>query len=841
MKNKKFFNFFKKFDLMNITIKSLITLVPLTLVMLLISFMSTRDINEISKNYETIISKDTKILNYLNDTQDAFKDWKSVLKEASFLLEKDPALAEETYDKAKLNINNIRDNLTEISKLNSDIRQEWNKLKASGDAEIKDPKSKFFILSELRNIFNELRYSSSLIVNEDNKHGAVSSSNLATMYFQLAKNSAGKRLEILKNYEELKKVRLDLKEKIELAIFETNRTLSSAQTYQDTKANNRIPEEEQVLVITLLKYMLKLQQMFIKESEVLYAIEGFQDQIFKLKPKGNSNTRIANNQGTNPVLNELTLIHNELKRSNNFFDQYLRDVNRYEQTLIPLLFKKYESTIENTYTNYKNQKFYQILSETFEKMRPISADQYRFVRDDLDRQLENINLFSKVEKGLDYQFKNIISLKKRTIENIDLNTIKNAELVERRIRTIWILVGIGLSLALLIGVIITRQSIIVPMLKFSKLSTKVSEDGDFSSRLNLKGNDEIGKAAKSIDNMLDITEKAFKDIENVFSSVSSGNLTARMPNNYTGDIARCSNHISSSLEKLSSTLQGILEDVQRIVSAISQTGEAIGEVSDGARSQVQATQELLVNDIQKIVSAVNHTSKSVQEVSDGARSQVQATQEIQDQLNNSTAIASSVDESAQNTNEVAKNANDLATKGSKEAENMGVVAEEILKNSEKIASISELINDIANQTTMLALNAAIEATRAGDAGRGFSVVASEVGKLADKSSLSVKDISNLTNLAQEKANDGASRMSNLKEEMRHISETISEIEKMMINITEKSKEQSNLLASVTSSTDNLQKIGEANAVSAEEITTSMMELSKIAEEAKNKVNSFELK
>ena len=46
-------------------------------------------------------------------------------------------------------------------------------------------------------------------------------------------------------------------------------------------------------------------------------------------------------------------------------------------------------------------------------------------------------------------------------------------------------------IVLLIGVIITRQSIIVPMLKFSKLSTKVSEDGDFSSRLNLKGNDEI--------------------------------------------------------------------------------------------------------------------------------------------------------------------------------------------------------------------------------------------------------------------------------------------------------------------------------------------------------------
>jgi methyl-accepting chemotaxis protein len=67
---------------------------------------------------------------------------------------------------------------------------------------------------------------------------------------------------------------------------------------------------------------------------------------------------------------------------------------------------------------------------------------------------------------------------------------------------------------------------------------------------------------------------------------------------------------------------------------------------------------------------------------------------------------------------------------------MGFIAERIVKLSEQSQAIAEIIatvNDLAEQSNLLAVNAAIEAAKAGEHGKGFAVVAQEVKNLATQS------------------------------------------------------------------------------------------------------------
>ena len=66
--------------------------------------------------------------------------------------------------------------------------------------------------------------------------------------------------------------------------------------------------------------------------------------------------------------------------------------------------------------------------------------------------------------------------------------------------------------------------------------------------------------------------------------------------------------------------------------------------------------------------------------------------------------------------------------------------ETVLSEIRKTDDILRFVSDVAASSNLLGLNAAIEAARAGEHGRGFSVVAEEIRKMADNSSSAVKDI-----------------------------------------------------------------------------------------------------
>lgn len=108
--------------------------------------------------------------------------------------------------------------------------------------------------------------------------------------------------------------------------------------------------------------------------------------------------------------------------------------------------------------------------------------------------------------------------------------------------------------------------------------------------------------------------------------------------------------------------------------------------------------------------------------------------------------------------------------------------------SEKIQSVTRVINDIAEQTGLLSLNAAIEAARAGEQGRGFAVVADEVRNLAGRTSHATEEVNSIVEEMARGTRAVVEQIGRLSSEVEDGSSRIEAIEGSLMTIGNRASE-----------------------------------------------------
>ena len=258
-----------------------------------------------------------------------------------------------------------------------------------------------------------------------------------------------------------------------------------------------------------------------------------------------------------------------------------------------------------------------------------------------------------------------------------------ASIAHQSILTVSVLMAVALLLSFFMAFSLVR-SITGPVGKTATLAETMAK-GDFSTKLDIDQQDEIGLMAVSLNSMAGQLGAMIKEIVHGINNLSASST----------DLAAVSRQLSASARS----------------------------TSDKSGSVAAAAEEMSTN-IQSVSAAMEQSTSNVSMVAS-------ATEEM-------TATVNEIGQSAEKARVISESAVVQSQRTSDKVTALG-------ESAKKVGRVTETITEISEQTNLLALNATIEAARAGEAGKGFAVVANEIKELARQTAAATIDIKNQIN------------------------------------------------------------------------------------------------
>ncbi len=178
----------------------------------------------------------------------------------------------------------------------------------------------------------------------------------------------------------------------------------------------------------------------------------------------------------------------------------------------------------------------------------------------------------------------------------------------------WIVTGICL---LVIGSIIytamrTSQKIIRPVEAMKDAMANIAQHTDFSERVRIERDDEIGQSAKSLNTLLEKVEASVNEANEVVTAMSKGDFSQRVHADFKGDLLALKQGVNES----ATAMEDSIKEVNRVVNALAK-GNFNEKISSDMQGDFFALKQGVNNSADAIAAAISSIRSMMNAMSKG--------------------------------------------------------------------------------------------------------------------------------------------------------------------------------------------------------------------------------
>ncbi|WP_019894573.1 HAMP domain-containing methyl-accepting chemotaxis protein [Hydrogenovibrio halophilus] len=197
------------------------------------------------------------------------------------------------------------------------------------------------------------------------------------------------------------------------------------------------------------------------------------------------------------------------------------------------------------------------------------------------------------------------------ITNLVSLQLREAEKMQQRQKAAYdttLTAAIVIALLVFLAVLwLARQTLLAitrPLNELVAVSKTVVTEGDFSRRVQVSRQDEVGQAAQAFNHLLEKTADAIQDANHVVDAIAQSDFDQRIKRPYSGDLDRLKQGINNSAESVSF----MMSELERIMNALANgqlDAKMDEQVPANFRNKVEGALSVTNDVVQNIIAVMN--------------------------------------------------------------------------------------------------------------------------------------------------------------------------------------------------------------------------------------------